>query len=69
LIDGFVFHGGKTLFLRGVGEELSAGKKAKERRRLAAPERWICSEAYMLSIVPSAGEQKWTVLFNAMNTS
>jgi hypothetical protein len=66
--EGFIFHG-SGLLIRGGADELSAGKKAREERRLAARERWICSEAYMLSIVPTAGQLKWTVLFNAVNTS
>jgi hypothetical protein len=60
---------GLYALLRGGAEMLSAGKNAKEPRRLAARERRNCSEAYMLSIVPAAGEMKWTVLFNAVDTS
>jgi hypothetical protein len=60
---------GRYAFLRGGAEAVSAGKNAKKPRRMAAPERWFCSEAYMLSIVPTAGHLKWTVLFNAVDGS
>jgi hypothetical protein len=53
----------------GASAQCAKRQLARDRRISAAPERWNFSEAYMLSIVHAAGTKKWTVLFNAVNTS
>jgi hypothetical protein len=53
----------------GASAQCAKRQLARDRRISNAPESWNFSEAYMLSIVHAAWTKKWTVLFNAVNTS